>query len=321
MNTMRWTGALAGLIAASALAQAPVSDLAATVNGTGITNAKLRAQVDMTMQQRGMSYGGFKAPEVFEKIRNEVLAQLVAQELLWQEAERREHVAADDEVDQVLAQIKSNFDSEQAFLFRIEAGGFTDESYREDLKHQISVRHMVVEDIAADVTVSDEKISEFYSQNLDKMKPPVEIRARHILIELEPGADDAEQAAARGTIGRLLDEARGGADFAALAQEHSDDSSAAQGGDLGFFGRGVMVPPFDAAAFELEPGEISDVVQTQFGYHIIKVEERRGGEVLARDEVADRIRQHLQQLEVQSRLDALVEELRAQGDVEILIKS
>jgi peptidyl-prolyl cis-trans isomerase C len=320
MKTMRWMGALTGLVAAVTLAQVPVSDFAATVNGAGISRAKLRAQIDITMQQRGMSYGGFKSPEIFDEIQKEVLDQLIAQELLWQEAERREHVAAEEEVDQVLTEIKTNFDSEQAFLFRIEAGGFTGETYREDLKHQISVRHMVIEDIAAGITVSDDEISEFYNENQERMKPPLEIRARHILIGLDPGADEAGRKGARREIERLLDEARRGADFATLAEAHSDDGSALQGGDLGFFGRGQMVAPFEAAAFALEPGEISDVVETQFGYHIIKVEERRGGGVLAQHAVADRIREHLEQLEVQSRLNALVEALRAAGDVEILIE-
>ncbi|HLF11864.1 MAG TPA: peptidylprolyl isomerase, partial [Gammaproteobacteria bacterium] len=118
---------------------------------------------------------------------------------------------------------------------------------------------------------------------------------------------------------RLLVRARKGADFAALAAQHSEDSSASEGGDLGFFGRGQMVTAFESAAFGLQPGEISDVVQTQYGYHIIKVEERRGDEIVAKSEVADRIRTHLQQRKAQASLDALVGRLEADGDVEILL--
>jgi hypothetical protein len=127
--------------------------------------------------------------------------------------------------------------------------------------------------INPDTTISDEELLALY----ERQQPGTEIRARHILLRIAPDATAADRAS-------LLDEARdlraqlvAGDNFAKVAEEKSEDpGSAKQGGDLGFFSRGQMVAPFDEAAFALEVGEISDVVETPFGYHIIKLEERRG---------------------------------------------
>jgi peptidyl-prolyl cis-trans isomerase D len=126
---------------------------------------------------------------------------------------------------------------------------------------------------------SEEQIRKFYDEHLeDRFADVEEVRARHILVSVKPDADEATKTKARAEAEDLVKQARGGADFAELAKKHSQDpGSAAKGGDLGFFPRGRMVPAFDAAAFGLEPGQISDVVETPFGFHVIKLEEKKPG--------------------------------------------
>lgn len=126
----------------------------------------------------------------------------------------------------------------------------------------------------ASIEVSEGEVKEYYDAHQDEFQQEEQVRARHILIRVEEGADEATKAAARQRAEAVLARAKAGEDFAALATESSDDSSAARGGDLGFFRRGLMVPPFEEAAFAMQPGEISDIVETQFGYHVIRVEER-----------------------------------------------
>ncbi|MDH3378513.1 MAG: peptidylprolyl isomerase [Gammaproteobacteria bacterium] len=237
----------------------------------------------------------------------------------WQEAQRKDFLVSDGDVALALEQVKKNYDSEQAFLNKIKEGGFNIESYTEDLKRQLSVRRLVTEGIAPATTVSDQEVEEFYTANPDKMQRPEELRARHILIKLAPDADPAAEQAAKAQIDKVLAEARAGADFAELATQHSQAPSAPQGGDLGFFGPGKMVPPFEQAAFALAPNEISEVVRTQFGYHIIRLEERRGGETLPKEAVAPQIRSYLTQQKVQQGVQDLVQDLRASGNVEVLL--
>ena len=126
---------------------------------------------------------------------------------------------------------------------------------------------------------SEEQMRTFYQQHLDDRFTDVEeVRARHILVRVDPNADEAAKTKARAEADDLLKQIRAGGDFEALAKKHSKDpGSAPKGGDLGFFPRGRMVPPFDAAAFALEPGQVSEVVETPFGFHVIKVEEKKPG--------------------------------------------
>ena len=146
---------------------------------------------------------------------------------------------------------------------------------------QVTVRYLAFRpaDYAELAAPSPAQIEEYYEAHLDdEFTKPEQVKARHILIRAGADASDEERAAARAEAEALRDRTREGEDFAALAKDHSDDSgTSARGGDLGWFGRGSMVPPFEEAAFGLEPGSVSDVVETPFGYHVIQVEEHDAG--------------------------------------------
>ena len=142
---------------------------------------------------------------------------------------------------------------------------------------------------------TEEQLRTFYDQNVhDRFTDVEEVRARHILVRVELGADDAAKAKVRAEAEDLLKQIRGGADFEALAKKHSKDtSSAPKGGDLGFFPRGRMVPAFDTAVFALKPGEVSEVVETPFGFHVIKLEEHKPGGARPFEAVHDQIEKEL----------------------------
>jgi len=306
------------LLSCSVGTYAQAGDPAVTVNGEKITRAKVQAQVDHLIDQRGMNYGGITQPEAFKQIQREVVDQLIVQELLWQEAKRRDFVVEDNFVDERLAEMKGGFETEQAFLFKIEAGGVTEETYREDIRQQVSVQRMIFQGIAPEVKATDEDIRNFYDANEDQMRKPVEVHARHILVKPE-SSETAAHKVAKGKIDAILAEVRAGSNFAQLATERSEAPSAEKGGDLGYFGPGQMVPSFEQAAFALQPGEVSDVVQTQFGYHIILLEDRRGGELAPMDEVSTQIRTYLGRQKLESEVETLVATLRDEGEVKVFL--
>lgn len=143
--------------------------------------------------------------------------------------------------------------------------------------------------IGSDPEVGDEELRTYFEEEA----PGAEVRARHILLLFPDQATEAQRDSVRTLAEELRDRARAGGDFAALAREHSEDpGSASQGGDLGYFERGRMVPAFEEAAFALEPGEVSDVVETQFGLHVIRSEDRRTPEF---EEIRDDLREQLVQ--------------------------
>lgn len=304
---------------ATGLAQAAAAEPAAKVNDEEITQEQLQMSVDATLRRPHGQAPETADPDQAKQVQREVLDLLISQELLWQQARSKELVVPEARVDEVLAEIKGRAKSEEDFKRQIELSGVTEPAYREDLKRRLSVQRLIDEDIATAITISDQEVDDFYQANSERMKRPEEVHARHILIKLDPGADETADKAAKAKIDEILVEAKGGADFAELAKQHSQGPSAPQGGDLGFFGRGRMVPAFEQAVFALEPGAISDPVRTQFGYHIIKSEERRGGDTVSKEDAAERIRAFLQRQKLQAGVQHLVQQLRNQADVQILI--
>jgi len=161
----------------------------------------------------------------------------------------------------------------------------TQERYREPERVRIQMVEFRPVEFAKQVTPTDDEIKEYYDANLAQFQKQEEVHARHILFTVKPDASEADKAAARKQAEEVLAKAKGGADFAALAKQYSQDSTAASGGDLGTFARGVMTPPFEAAAFALEPGQVSDIVETQFGFHIIKLEGKTPAHTASLEEV------------------------------------
>ena len=161
------------------------------------------------------------------------------------------------------------------------------EEFRIGERPKVKYAVIDVQQVRDRVTVTPQDVERFYNQNIEQYSTPEQVRARHILLKTE-GKDEA---AVRAAAERVLAEVRApGADFAALATKYSEDeASKARGGDLDFFSRGRMVPEFEQVAFALEPGAISDLVKTPFGFHVIQVTEKRAAATRPLDEVRDQI--------------------------------
>ncbi|MCR4817387.1 MAG: peptidyl-prolyl cis-trans isomerase [Fretibacterium sp.] len=162
-----------------------------------------------------------------------------------------------------------------------------------------------------DITVSDEEAKRFYDEHPDQFKNPERVHARHILLN-----DDAESA---DKLARVQADLKAGVSFDKIAKEVSVCPSAPQGGDLGEFQKGQMVPEFEAAAFALKnPGDISEPVKTQFGWHIIRLEGRVPESAQPFDEVKAQITQELHNTKASDRIRARIDEMKKKYKVEIL---
>jgi len=146
------------------------------------------------------------------------------------------------------------------------------------------------------------------------------VRVRHILLTWKPLGTPDDRAAIRKQMTPIIKQARSGEDFAALAREYSDDlATARNGGETGFFHRGQMAPAFESVAFALQPGEISDLVETPFGVHIMRLEERKESLLLPIDEVREQLRDYIRQERMEAAVEQEIELLQQQAAVEILI--
>ena len=258
-------------------------------------------------------------PERRDEIFRGVLDQLVVYTLLKQEAKARNIVVEPAEIEQQIDEMRKQMGGDANFKKAMKAQGMTLERLRSDAQVEMAIAKMMNAQVASAAPATDAEAKDFYDKNPDKFKRPESVRASHILIGVKKDATDTEKVQARARIDQILKRAKAGEDFAVLAREHSQDGSAAQGGDLNYFVKGQMVQPFDQVAFSLKPNEISDVVTTEFGYHIIKVADHKAAGTLPLEEVSDNIKQFLTQQKQQQTAEAFIAQLKQKSKVEVLI--
>lgn len=290
-------------------------DVVARVNGQPIAKAEL----ERAIRNLELNAGGNVPAERRAEIYRGVLDQLIDVKLLEQEAASRNIKATDDEVNKGISEMRAQAPDQATFDKALTARQMTENDLKSEARQRLTVDKLLVAEVEPKAAVGPEDIEAFYKGNPQFFMQPEAARASHILIKIDAGAPDATKQAARAKAEDLLKQVKAGGDFAALAKEHSQDGSAPSGGDLGFFPRGQMVKAFDDAAFGLKPGQVSDLVESEFGYHIIKLTDYRTARTVPLAEVNDRIAVALRQQKQQELAQQFVQTLKAKGKVEILM--
>ena len=252
--------------------------------------------------------------------RKKVLKQLVEKLLLTREAKRSGITIEEDRVTAAIDNIrKQNSLSLEELKIALKRDGIDYESYREAVRGQILRGHVIERNVKGNINISDADIIAYYEKNKVGFRNDERVKARHILIMVPADSGKAEASKARKRARRILTLAKKGGDFGKLARKYSEGPSASMGGDLGFFRRGDMVKEFSDTAFSLKEGEVSGLVLTQFGFHIIKTEKKEGGSLLSFEEAKDKIRTKLSDEAKDRGIKAYIEELREKDEVDILI--
>jgi peptidyl-prolyl cis-trans isomerase C len=294
---------------------AELPDILARVNGEAVKKEDFDRMIKTMESRAGQPIPADRRDEIMRG----ALDQLITYTVLSQESKNRGIKVEPAEIDAKMAQLKAQFPTQQAFDKALKDRGMSVESLRKDAQVDLSVTKLMDAEVATLPGPSDAEAKEFYDKNPDKFKENEQVRASHILIRVDEKADAATKQKARAEIDAVLKQAKAGADFAKLAQEHSQDGSASQGGDLNYFNKGQMVGPFDKVAFELKPGQLSDVVTTQFGYHIIKVTDKKPGRTVPFEEAQPRIKEFLGGQKKQQHADAFIDGLKKKSKIEVLI--
>ena len=249
-----------------------------------------------------------------------VLDRIIGHHLAADIARRSKIAVSDGELENDLRAMRKRYPTDRAFEETLSSFGVTREQLRHQRRLSLDLAKLVETAIAPGIKVSDSDLEAYYRENRDRFQVPETVTASHILIRASPDATAGMRTEARRRAAGLLDDIRGGADFAKLAQAHSEDTgTAASGGLLGAFPRGRMDPAFEAVAFSTKPGEISDLVETSFGFHIIKVDEHQAARMPPLDEVRADVRGLLIERGQQEGLTKLIEEARRTAKIEILI--
>ena len=291
-------------------------DLVATVNDVEISQEDYEQAVSQT-QSRMAQQGQPVAEGELETFRADILDQLIAEELLYQEAQEQGLTVEDGSTDSQIEQMRARFDSDEGWQQALERNGVTEEELREQIERNALIQQLISTAVPEPGEVTEDEVQEFYDENPEFFEQGEQISARHILIDTRELESEAEIDDARQRAEDVRQELVDGADFAALAQERSEGPSATRGGDLGTFGRGQMVPAFEEAAFALEEDEISQVVESEFGFHVIQVTEKMDSGLVPVEQVSQSIRQYLGQQKQADALDSYVDELREEADVRV----
>jgi len=287
----------------------------ALVNGTVITKVEFEREMTAALRQM-MSTGRQINQSQLPEFSKGVLESLIGQELIFQESRKKGIKIEDNVLNEQIEKIKKGFPDEEAFQSALEKSQTSEDILRSDLRKKLSVQNYIDQEFSKSTSIPEEDVKSFYNSHPEAFKKPEQIRARHILIKVDPNADADEKKKAKEQIVKIQDRLKKGEDFAELAKEVSGCPSAEKGGDLGFFGRGQMVPPFEKVAFALPQNEVSDIVETQFGYHLIKVVDKKTESVSKYDEVKDRLQAYMTQLKVREKVKAHVDKLIEKAKIE-----
>jgi peptidyl-prolyl cis-trans isomerase C len=288
--------------------------IAATVNGVVIKDADIDAKVDAYMQRAAAQIPPNMVEQYKTQIRGQALESMIVEQLLTEQIKKDGINITDKDVNDKLNEI-----------IAAQPGGMTMESFKEMLAAQGQSFDMVKEQIKktigyekllGKVEVSDADAKAFYEENKADFNTPEQVKASHILVKVAPTATPEEKTAAKAKIDGLLKQVKAGGDFATLAKENSDCPSKVKGGDLGFFDRSSMVKEFADAAFAMKVGQVSNVVETQFGYHIIKVTDRKEGGLTSFDKAKADIVRSLQDKKKNELFKQLIDKVKAGAKIE-----
>jgi peptidyl-prolyl cis-trans isomerase C len=292
---------------------------AAVVNGSVITQAELDSQMNMILD-RLQNLERFPGVSELAQIKMQVLENLIARELLYQESQRKGITVDHGAVDAQLGTLKAQFPDEAEFQNALKTMNLTESGLRFKVERDLAIRKLVDDQIARKITVSDKEMRDYYESNPETFQTPEQVRASHILIKVDPMAEDSQKTEALDTISRIQQKLQKGEDFSALATEYSQGPSGPKGGDVGYFSRGQMVKPFEDAAFAMKPGEVSGMVETRFGYHLIKVTDKSPETKLSYEEVKEKLAHFLRQRKVQQEIEPYVKDLEKDAKIERLVQ-
>jgi len=288
----------------------------ARVNGVDISPVDLERKFNL-IKERYASMGVPLDDTKLNEFKDNILKSLIEQEVLYQESVAQGIKLDPEEIKAELDDFKKQFETEAAFKKQITEMDYTEDAILAQIRQSKTIQKFIEEKVMPTIAVTDEDVKKYFDSNPDEFKVPERVLASHILIKVDPKASEASKTESLKKIEGIKSKLDNGEDFAKLAEENSDCPSSAKGGDLGFFARGQMVKPFEDSAFALKPGEISEVVETQFGYHIIKCQEKEIATTLAYNDIKEKLSDKLKEDKFKEMFPAYIETLKAKYTIEL----
>ena len=281
-----------------------------------------RGEVDKEVAAYMARYQGRVPPEQLAQRRPQLEEQarenLIIRRLLETAVAKAKIEVPAKDIDAAVADIRASAPPGATLEQMLEQGGQTMETFRTRLTEDMRINKLIEQNATNVPAVTDEELQKYYAEHSERFKMPETVQASHILLSTKETDTADEKKAKHDKLEKIRERIVAGEDFAQLAGAESDCPSKARGGDLGVFPRGKMVPVFEEAAFSQKVGEVGPVIESPFGYHIIKVAKHDEPHVVPMDEVKDRLRTDLQNQRSQQAAKAYVDGLRAAAKIELV---
>jgi peptidyl-prolyl cis-trans isomerase SurA len=308
--------ALSVLTFASHASAEVVSGIAALVNDDPITT------YDIDKEKEGIEKGldPTKPLDAAGKaqLRQAALDSLINKKLIQQKIKELDIKVADEEVRQAIEDVKrTNNITQEKLQEALAARGISFDDYKAQLKEQLERLRLISLEVRSKIQISEKEAREYYTANPDAFQIDESFRVRQIFFKLSPQASEGERKRVVTTADKVLAEARGGADFAALAKKYSQDPSAKEGGDLGYLKKGDILPEIETSLANLKKGDISGLIRTPVGIHIMKLEEYRQGKRQTFEAAKSEIEDILYKKKSEERFNQWLADLRKNAAIEI----
>ena len=294
------------------------STIVAFVNGDPIHYNDVDKAIKQFLNQLGKDMVQFKSQKADTALWSEALNFIISTRLLAQEAYRQNINVEQKDIDLAISIIKKRFPSEQRFLDALQEADLTIEQFTNNLTKELMVQKLLEQEVGLQIEdTSDADALNYYNEYGEKFLQDEQIHVHHILLKVTETADQEKVKNVENKASRILERIKRGEDFETLARQYSEDPSALKGGDIGFFSRGDMIKNFEDAAFALKVGDVSDLVRTPLGFHIISMDERKGSQKIPFEEVKLEIKFLLKQERSNTLFEKYVQELKSKADVKI----
>jgi parvulin-like peptidyl-prolyl isomerase len=260
------------------------------------------------------------SPEKMHQFRKDALNELIDIELLHKEAKRRGVIVPDSAINEVIEANIQRLGSQKNLNNALKMKNQSLDEFKEEInKHQMVIT--LLSEIKRDAEYTDEELRRYYEENTSKFKRPDSVRLYHILVKVDPGAADDEWEKRRLDAEDILKKLKSGEDFGEIAYNYSEDAYKFKSGDYGFVHRGQLEKAVEDAAFSLKEGELSGVIKSIFGFHILKGGERKPQAMMSYDEIKEKTKSELNEKRFEENKNALLDRLRAEYPLEIYINT
>jgi len=289
--------------------------VAARVNGVPITEEELEKATDAYIKK--VTYHGDLKEEKREEYKKTVLDRLIEKELFYQEAKARGMTVKEGDIDEIIKEVENKFKDKKDFDRALKALKMTLTGYREMLTRNELIKKIERVEIEEKCRYSDKELEDYYNANKEKFVRPESFRIRHILIAVTSTATDEETKVIKDKAMDVLKRAKAGEAWAELAYNYSNDPYRVKGGDLGWVHKGRLEPEIEDVAFKLKVGEISEIIETTDGYHIVKLEDKRQTEQSSFADVKDSLKKKLEAKRYKEVREAFIDGLKAKAVIKI----